>query len=164
MGLWLVVCVLLAAAPCVAEEITTKVGSFTVRTKLGSAAQDSAVIAIAMPNGGLIAMICSLDKLSISIASSATLYKAGAAYDAKIRVDDKLAVKTQGVASSTATIKIVDDAEKIINQIAGAKAVAVEIAGTSLRKFRIPLRKSAQAAELVMTACGKHEAKGEDIQ
>ena len=61
---WLFVCVLLAATPCVAQEITTKVGSFTVRTKLGSAAQDTTVVAIAMTNAGLIAMVCSLEQLS----------------------------------------------------------------------------------------------------
>ena len=71
------------------------------------------------------------------------------------------AVKAQGVASSAVTVKIIDEAENIINQISGAKSVEVEIAGLSVHKFRIPLRKSAQAAELVMTACGKHK-KGEE--
>jgi len=110
---------------------------------------------MALSGTDFIAIRCIENTLSVAIAGQDHPITAGDISHIKFRADAKEIIEVQGNAIN-ATIIQLDDSEKLIEQLNGAKSVAIRVAGPNQSyAFTIQMKQSDKAIALVKKACGK---------
>jgi hypothetical protein len=148
--------VIASAMPMRADDTKTDhIGSFMVSTTKDPFGDRDTVVAMTIGGGGAFAMRCIEGALSIAISSATMTFETGDTFGIKIRADNKDIFEEEGTALSPVIIEVSEEADKIIEQVSGAKTVAVRIAGSTVLTETIPLQQSDKAAAVVKKACTK---------
>jgi hypothetical protein len=143
------------AAPSIAQETKTTIGSFLVTTTKDPFSDGSNVIALAVGETDAMAIRCLDNDLSVVVMRPEQKWTEGDVFQIKFRADSKPVIEREGQALGDVIIQVADSSA-LIDDINGAKSVSFRVASaTSTYTFTVPLRQSDKVAALVKKACGK---------
>lgn len=132
------------------------IGSFLLTTEKDPFGDHDTVVAMAISGTDVVALRCIENTLSLAIASKDHPITVGEVYSVKFRADDKQIFDEVGHAINESIIDVSTNADAMIDQVNGAKIIAIRITGdNSSYTFTVPVRQADKVVPLVKKACGR---------